>query len=214
MANDLIKGVSDAPGNMRYWDFLRRPPADALKKITGGRLSGMTDISPQWRIEIMTSLFGPCGIGWKYSIDRVWREDANDGQVFAFASVSVYIKSGEVWSEAIPGTGGSMLVEKEKAGLHASDEGYKMAITDALSVCLKALGVGSDIYRGKWDGSKYNGAPPSDAVQETLIAIANSSTLDELKFIFEEAWPKFRDDSAAKGLIAAAKDEAKKRIGT
>jgi len=38
---------------------------------------------------------------------------------------------------------------------HASDEAYKMAITDALSVALKALGVGSEIYRGRWDGSKY-----------------------------------------------------------
>jgi hypothetical protein len=202
----------DEIDNLKIWDKVRQPPTDALKRINGGRLSGMTDISPQWRLEIMTKIFGPCGTGWKYTIDRVWREEACDGQVFSFAAVSVYVKDSAVWSDAIPGTGGSMLVEKEKAGLHASDEGYKMAITDALSVAFKALGVGADIYRGKWDGSKYE-APPSDGVRDTLIAIENASSLDELKAIFEEAWPKYRDDPAAKGLIAAAKDEAKRRLG-
>lgn len=32
---------------------------------------------------------------------------------------------------------------------------YKMAVTDALSVALKALGVGADIYAGKWTVQKY-----------------------------------------------------------
>ena len=213
MPNDLITGVSEGGGYSDIWNKLKCPPADALKKITGGRLSGMTDINPQWRLEVMTSIFGPCGIGWKYTIDRTWREDASEGQAFAFAAVSVYIKRGESWSDAIPGTGGSMLVEKERNGLHASDEGYKMAITDALSVALKALGVGADIYRGKWDGSKYEKPVESEAVTEAIIAIDGASTIDELKAIFEEAWPKFAKDQAAQKLIAAAKDEAKKRIG-
>ena len=48
-----------------------------------------------------------------------------------------------------------MLVAQESSGLRASDEAYKMAITDALSVALKVLGVAADIYAGLWDGSKY-----------------------------------------------------------
>jgi len=48
-----------------------------------------------------------------------------------------------------------MLVTKESKGLHSSDEGFKMAVTDALSTAMKLLGVGADIYSGMWDGTKY-----------------------------------------------------------
>ena len=53
---------------------------------------------------------------------------------------------------------------KESKGLYSSDEGYKMAVTDALSVAMKSLGVAADIYAGKWDGSKY--ADAKEAPQE------------------------------------------------
>lgn len=142
--------------NLKLWNAVKRPPASALKEIKGGRLSGMTDIKPQWRYQAMTELFGPCGTGWSYTIERLWTEPGCDGQVMAFAQVFVqYIKVDGTASAPIPGVGGSMLVTKEKAGLHTSDEGFKMAITDALSTALKVLGVGADIYSGMWDGTKY-----------------------------------------------------------
>jgi len=141
--------------NMEIWDALKRPPAEALKKITGGRLSGMTDIKPQWRYEAMTDNFGPCGIGWKYTIDKVWLEAGSDGQMSANASVTLYIKSDGEWLDGIPGIGGSMFVANESKGPHTSDEAYKMAVTDALGVAMKMLGVAADIYSGLWDGSKY-----------------------------------------------------------
>lgn len=155
--------------NLRYWDALKHPPASALKKIAGGRLSGMTDIKPQWRYEIMTRTFGPCGDGWKYTIDRFWTEPGSHEQVMAFALVSVYHKTAEgQWSDPTPGVGGSMLVTKESGGLHTSDEGYKMAVTDALSVAMKLLGVGADVYNGYWDGSKYrDGAESSTKTAAT-----------------------------------------------
>lgn len=141
---------------MRHWDVLKHPPASALKKITGGRLSGMTDIRPQWRYEIMTQTFGPCGEGWKYTIDKLWTEPGSHDQTLAFALVSVYHRTAEgQWSDSTPGIGGSMLVTKESGGLHTNDEGFKMAVTDALSVAMKLLGVGADVYNGYWDGSKY-----------------------------------------------------------
>lgn len=54
-----------------------------------------------------------------------------------------------------------MLVAQESSGLHANDEGYKMAITDALGTAVKMLGVAADVYAGKWDGSKYRDDGPS-----------------------------------------------------
>lgn len=145
--------------NLELWNKVKQPPKSALKKITGGRLSGMTDISPQWRLLALTEQFGSCGVGWKYTVDKLWQTDGPEGQVFAFALINLSTKQNGEWSEPIPGIGGSMLVTKEKAGLHVSDEGYKMAVTDALSVACKALGIAADIYMGLWDGSKYKDAP-------------------------------------------------------
>lgn len=146
--------------NMEIWEKVKQPPKSALREIGAGRLKGKTDISPQWRYQVMTEIFGPCGVGWKYTVDNKWREEGSSGQVMAFADVSLYVKTDGEWSEAIPGSGGSMLVVQEKSGLHTSDEAYKMAVTDALSVAMKMLGIAADIYMGLWDGSKYKTAPP------------------------------------------------------
>lgn len=141
--------------NLNFWNAVKRPPVTALKKISGGRLSGMTDISPQWRYMAMTEQFGPCGIGWKYELKRLWIEEGADGQKAAFAEIALQTIKGNGWSAPIPGVGGSMFIAKEKDGPRTSDEAFKMAVTDALSVAMKLLGVGADIYMGLWDGSKY-----------------------------------------------------------
>jgi hypothetical protein len=142
--------------NMRHWDKLRTPPDSALKPITGGRLKGMTDISPQWRMQAMTEFFGPVGIGWKYEIVSLWHDPGANDEIVAHAKVNLFFKDSTApdWSAPIPGVGGAMFVASEKAGLHTSDEAFKMAVTDALSVAMKALGMAADVYLGAKD-SKY-----------------------------------------------------------
>lgn len=159
------------------WDRLCKPPKDALKAITGGRLRGMTDVNPQWRYKAMHDVYGPCGDGWRYEITKVWTETGIDGQVFMFAMVNVWVASkiDGKWSDSIPGIGGSMLIEKDKSGLHHNDEAVKMAVTDALSVALKMLGVAADIYMGRWDGSKYK-----DEQNQSSKSIA-AATADDLE---------------------------------
>jgi hypothetical protein len=149
-----------------HWLKLCTPPAEALSKITGGRLSGYTDINPQWRYKAMTDVYGECGIGWGYEIKRQWTYPGTDGQVFAFAEVQVWtaistaMQSLNKSTTVIPGVGGSMLIErqwdkaKNESYLFHNDDAFKMAVTDALSVALKFLGVGSDVYEGKLDHGK------------------------------------------------------------
>lgn len=148
-------------GNMDIYNAVCAVPNSAQKRITGGRLNGMTDINPMWRIRELTELFGPCGIGWKYKIVREWLETASTGEVGAFVDIELQyrITPDADWSEPIPGTGGSKFVAAEKGNnLRASDECYKMALTDAISVACKALGFGAGIY---WEAgrTKYNAAP-------------------------------------------------------
>jgi len=151
--------------NLEHWNALCRPPEGALKQIKGGRLKGMTDINPQWRYKVMTEHFGPVGIGWAFEIVRTWCEGATD-EVCAFAEIKLFIKHDGEWSQPIPGMGGSKLLAQETNGRHVSDECFKMAVTDALSVAMKTVGVAADIYAGFFDGSKYTVAPPNEQHQQ------------------------------------------------
>ena len=141
------------------WNKVKTPPPSALKTIKAGRLKGMSDINPQWRYQVMTEVYGLCGVGWRFQVVRKWSEPGSEEQIFAFVDIELFINVAGEWSDAIPGHGGSMLVTKESKGLHSSDEAYKMATTDALSTAMKVIGVASDIYMGKWDGSKYKEEP-------------------------------------------------------
>lgn len=157
--------------NMSLYNAVRTPPPTALKQISGGRLKGMTDINPMWRIKTMTEQFGPCGEGWKYTIDRIWLEHGANGEIAAFALISLYYRIEGEWSEPIPGIGGSGFVNKETGGMYTDDECYKKALTDALSVACKALGVAADVY---WqaDKTKYtrDTEPDRQKADESLVA--------------------------------------------
>jgi hypothetical protein len=130
---------------LHFYEQLRKVPQEALKPIAAGRLKGKSDINPVWRIKAMTEAFGPCGIGWKYEITKQW-QDAYGQEVKAFTNINLYIKVDGEWSEPIPGTGGATIVELGKSGAYVNDEGFKMSLTDALSVSMKALGVAADVY--------------------------------------------------------------------
>lgn len=141
--------------NMNIYNSLREVPDEAKKTITAGRLKGFTDINPMWRIKRMTEAFGPCGIGWAYEIKNKEIIEGANGEKIAVVDIDLFVKHDDKWSRAIPATGGASFVAKEKNGLYTSDECFKMALTDALSVGMKALGMGADVYYQK-DRSKYD----------------------------------------------------------
>ena len=149
--------------NLDLYNSFRAVPETAKKPIKGGRLKGMTDINPQWRIQTLTEKFGPCGIGWKFVILRKWMEHGPNDEVAAFVDIDLYYKVDGEWSAPVPGTGGSKFVAKEQSGLYVSDECFKMAVTDALSVAGKAIGLGADVYWANGKQTKYG----KDEVPET-----------------------------------------------
>lgn len=143
---------------MEIYEKVRHVPNEAKKPIAAGRLKGMTNIDPMWRIKCLTETFGPCGIGWWYEItDKRILEDEQTKQKAAFVDLNLYFVDPETgaMSHGIPGTGGSSFVAQERNGAYLSDECFKMALTDALSVACKALGVGADVYYGN-DRTKYS----------------------------------------------------------
>lgn len=142
-------------GNLDLYNKLKVVPAEAIKPIQSGRLKGKSDINPMWRIKTMTEHFGVCGIGWKYVITKQWTETYGT-ETKAYCNIDLFVKVDGQWSDAIQGTGGSSEVTMERNGSYVSDECYKMALTDALSVAMKALGVGADIYFEKGKSMDYS----------------------------------------------------------
>lgn len=138
--------------NMELYEALCTPPNDATKPIDFGKLKGKRDINPQWRYEALTSQLGPCGIGWKYTVDNHWIQPVDKtGETMIFVMVTLYIKKDDTWSDGIPAYGGDFLIIKDKNGYHGNDEAMKMAITDALGTAMKMVGVAADVYRGLLD---------------------------------------------------------------
>lgn len=148
--------MSNVVDYLKIYDAVRSVPEDAQNIIRGGRLNGMTNINPMWRIKKLTEQFGACGFGWYYDIKKMWLENsmASD-EIVANVEIDLFVKIGDEWSKPIRGVGGSMFLAQEKNGLHTDDEAYKKALTDAISVACKALGMGADIY---WDSdsTKYD----------------------------------------------------------
>lgn len=142
--------------NLEIYEKVRKVPDEAKKEIKAGRLKGMTDINPMWRIKVLTEQFGACGIGWYSEIVNQWLENGANGEITANVEIKLYIKYNGEWSKGIQGVGGSKFVTKETNGYYTDDECYKKAYTDAISVACKSLGIGADVYWDK-DKTKYDG---------------------------------------------------------
>ena len=144
--------------NLKLYNAVRSVPQEACKGFSNGSFSG-TDINPMWRIKTLTEQFGYCGVGWYIDeVDR-WTETV-EGEQLVFVKIHLFIKVDGEWSKPIVGIGGNKTLQifPAKNGKpeirKVSDESYKMALTDAISVACKHLGFGGDIY---WqnDPTKY-----------------------------------------------------------
>lgn len=190
--------------NLETWQKVKQVPPQFLKQINSGKLKGKSDINPQWRLMAMTQAFGAVGHGWTYRIVRTWSErspviDKNgtpDFTVMCFAEVAVKTKINGEWGEEFWGIGGSKIVEKFSEYSQANDEGYKMAVTDALSVAFKAVGVAADIYLGNFDGSKYK-EDLSKAFNEPI----SQDKINQLQEIYESLSDDARNEVKKTGII-------------
>lgn len=217
MKEEKNNNFMDNP-NLSIFNKVRKVPDNALKQINAGRLNGMSDVNPVWRILAMTDTFGICGVGWKYEITKQWTETYGN-EIKGFCNINMFIKVDGEWSDAIPGTGGASFVAMERNGAYVSDEVYKMALTDALSVAMKSIGVAADIYfsKGADLGTKYaineqaaNGALPTQPTDPNLeLILANikvAGNTDELKRIWDECYA-YQSNPIFKGAMSARKKE-------
>ena len=81
--------------NLAIYNAVRKVPENAKRPISAGRLKGKTDINPMWRIKALTEQFGPCGIGWKYTITDKRLENGANGEISAFLDIDLFVNVGD-----------------------------------------------------------------------------------------------------------------------
>ena len=169
--------------NLSLYNRFRDVPQEAKKTIKGGKLNGFTDINPMWRIKKLTEEFGECGFGWYYDEVERWKEVCGQ-EVAVFVKIHLHVKRHNEWSAPIVGIGGSKMVQLFKGGdvIDFSDEAYKMALTDAISISCKALGMGADVYFAS-DQTKYDQVQSQPQSKPTQPSKSSSyKPLEEAQF--------------------------------
>ena len=182
---------------MSMFENYAHVPENAQKQITGGRLNGMTDINPMWRIQCLTEEYGEVGFGWYVEVIEHWTEPQETGEIAMFVRLHLHVKRGGEWSKPIEGCGGSMLVAKESKGMHTDDEAYKKAETDALGTACKKLGIGAAVYWKGYADSKYAKEPVKREEQKATVCSDCGNMIQPIK----KGNKKYSVDALVKGSV-------------
>jgi len=138
--------------NMDIWNNLAPSDPKYLKKISFGARS-FTAIDPQYQVMKMTEQFGPVGEGWGWhSTTEVVNVSNGDSAVLAHVTV---------WHGSPANTFGAFTGCRkffDAAKSRMAEDAPKMAVTDGLTKALSHIGCDADVFLGKMDGNKYDGA--------------------------------------------------------
>lgn len=179
--------------NMNLWNRVSKTDPDAVKPITGKQYSGNSP-KPYYIVRRLTEEFGPCGIGWGFTILNERMERLSETDVLHVAVVRFWFKQGEQRGELEQIGQTKAVYEKSKGGLMVDEDAPKKSVTDALVKCASYLGFAGDIFSGRWDDSKYVAElrrefDPQRAewIKTQIEAIKNAKTSGELKKIMQAA---------------------------
>lgn len=220
--------------NKTLWHKVCVTDPKAVKPITGKQYSGNSP-KPYWVVERLTDEFGPCGIGWGFTIlnERIERFSDTD---------SLHIAVVRFWYEFSGKRGELEQIGQTKASYQSNagkfildEDAPKKSVTDALVKCASYLGFAGDIFSGRWDDSKYVQEAAAEWerrkrdenperlqwIRDWCEAIDAAASSDELKAATDDAVKAARDmnDADAEGQFLAAratkiaKVKAKKRQG-
>jgi hypothetical protein len=132
--------------NLELWKSVEKTDPSHTKAITGKQYKG-TSPQPYYLVRKATETFGPCGIGWGYTVE----ERVEDGAAHETGCDKLHIERGEVTH-----IGGTPFSGRRKDGTPYTDEDApKKSVTDALVKALSMLGFAGDIFIGRYDDSKY-----------------------------------------------------------
>jgi len=139
--------------NTRIWDKICETDPSRTKDFNKGYRG--TSINPNYIYEKLTGCFGPCGIGWGFTIVKDEYKEGHEGEISHSITVGLWYKNGDVKSEPVYGIGGTQYVFKDKNGWHTDEDAPKKSLTDALTKASQLIGMSADIFGGLWNDCKY-----------------------------------------------------------
>lgn len=131
------------PDNMQVWTKAFETPVQHTKPVSLGR--DFTAIDAQYCIMKATELFGPVGEKWGYITETEFRDN----------HVVCKVK---VWHGNIDlAFGPYVSIQPLYVGRarRFDTDAAKKGITDALTKCLSHLGIGGDVFMGRYDDNTY-----------------------------------------------------------
>ena len=156
--------------NLELFNRVKKVPENYTKPYKSDFGKELTEISPMWRLEKLTELFGPAGQGFYIELDK---QDTItvEQETFAVVVAKLYYRlDNKTWSKPVVGTGTSLLFLIDPKGKRRpNSDAFKMAYTDAVSNACKLLGMGADIYNsGYGEYHKAKAEQEQAAVQEKV----------------------------------------------
>lgn len=205
--------------NKDLWQRVCVTDPAAVKPITGKQYSGNSP-KPYWIVERLTDEFGPCGIGWGFTILNERFERFSDTDTLHVAVVRFwYVLDGQ--RGELEQVGQTKATYTTSKGAFLLDEDApKKSVTDALVKCASYLGFAGDIFSGRWDDSKYvkaaaaewaarkaqAGSMAPDVLDDWLDFIDHAANVGDLKKRAAEAEAACNEinDAAALAKVQAA----------
>lgn len=201
--------------NTRLWDRLYTTDPQYTKKVN--QRGGFTAIDAYHQVRRMTEEFGPCGEGWG-CVGGVTIHDT--------AEYGIALYQGILWYSPNGGTDRYEIGIASAAPLsngrdRFDDDAIKKAQTDAMTKGMSLLGLGGDVFEGRFDDSKYvadlQKKKDAEALSKTIRAlikgiddVATAAGYEKVKAEASAAKATMSEKEIA--AVGAALTAAKKRI--
>lgn len=137
--------------NLDHWNLFADIDPKFTKAITGKQYKG-TSPNPQYVIRCLTEMFGPVGIGFGW---RVVSEEFREigGETLHWCRIefwhtdraNVVESYGQTKAAYVTGSGKQMVDE----------DAPKKSLTDAIIKAASWVGIGANIFLGRWDDIKH-----------------------------------------------------------
>lgn len=161
--------------NLELWDSVEKTNPAHTKPVTFGR--SITAIDPYRQIKNATEKFGPVGIGWGWTVERVEHLPTNELGLLIRMWHTDKSNTFDQWGQA------SLYIDK--AEKKKDTDCFKKATTDGVTKCLSLIGFNADVFLGKFEDNKYvnqlkEDFKPEDKELELII-----SKQDDIKWVSE-----------------------------
>lgn len=137
--------------NLDIWEKFADIDPKFTKPITGKPYKG-TSPNPQYVIRCLTEMFGPVGVGFGWEVQAEGFEHIGD-EVLHWCRIRFW--HSDATAPGFSSYGQTKALMKTRNGFMSDEDAPKKSLTDAITKAAAQVGVGANIFLGRWDDNKY-----------------------------------------------------------